>query len=392
MPNQSPTPTPFTIEIPDEAVGALRDRLRSARLAPDFANDDWGYGMERTWLAGMLEYWAEEFDWRAQEARLNALPHYRVVIDGVPVHFVWVRSGDPHAIPLILTHGWPWTFLDWIDTIGPLTDPAAHGSVSDISFDIIIPSLPGFGFSSPLDKPIGCRDVAHLWDTLMREHLGYETYGVAGGDWGGKVSAEIGQLFPEHVIGAYSTLQAIPGSTPPLDATGRFADDEAWMVDRMRKTTPLVLSHLAVHRHDPQTLAYALNDSPAGLAAWIWERRISWSDPLARDEVMADRDFLCTTASIYWFTETIGTSMRFYRENFGDRIPAPVDVEQRSITPMGYGILPRDILFMPRREVEEQLNLQHWSMLSRGGHFSAYEIPAELSADIHAFFGKVRGP
>lgn len=369
------SPEPFTIQISDQAVHELRSRLLATRLAHDFANENWSYGLERSWLHDMLNYWAEEFDWREQEALLNSLPHYRVVVDDVPVHFIWVQSGDPDAIPLILTHGWPWTFLDWTNTIGPLSNPQAHAIDSGVKFDVIIPSLPGFGFSSPISQPIGCRDVAQLWDTLMRTHLGYEKYAVAGGDWGGKVSAEIGQLFPEHVIGAYTTLQAIPGVTPPLDPAGRFAEDEAWMVERMTETAPLVLSHLAVHRYDPQTLAYALNDSPAGLAAWIWERRISWSDPLARDEVMADRDFLCATASIYWFTETIGTSMRFYRENFGDRIPEPVAEDRRAITPIGYGVLPRDIMFTPRREVEDRLNLQHWSLLSRGGHFSAYEIP-----------------
>ena len=374
----------FTVNIPQGDVDRLRDRLRTTTLADDFANDDGAYGLRRPWLADMIEYWADGFDWRAQESAMNAFPHFRTRIDGIPVHFMHIRGTGERRIPIVLTHGWPWTFWDWKDVIGPLTDPRSHGIDSPISFDVVVPSVPGFGFSSPLRRPVGCRDVARLWDSLMHEGLGYDHYVAAGGDWGGKVTGEIGFLFPDRVIGAYSTLQAIAGSTPSLDGANRFAPDEQWMADQMAAARPFVTSHLEVHRRDPQTLSYALSDSPAGMAAWIWERRMSWRDPGTLDDVAADRDFLCTTASLFWHTGTIGTSMRFYRDNFGDRI-APRPDGPTARTPFGFGITPRDVLYMPRAEAAAQVNLQHWSTLSRGGHFSAYEVPDELSADIHAF-------
>lgn len=380
-------PTPFTIAVPESALTALRSRLRQTRLPDDHSNDDGGYGLPRDWLAEMIDYWSTSYDWRDHERQLNAVPQFRVVIDDIPVHFQWVRGVGARTIPLVLSHGWPWTFWDWNGVLGPLTDPAAHGIDSDVAFDVVVPSLPGFGFSSPLRRPMGCRDVAELWNTLMRSVLGYERYAAVGGDWGGKVTGELAQLHPEHLIGAYSTLQTIPGVTPSLDGAGRFAADEQWMAEQMAAARPTVTSHLEVHRRDPQTLAYALNDSPAGLAAWIWERRRNWRDPGTLHDVAADRDFLCTTASIYWFTQTIGTSMRFYRDNFGERIPAPLPRSGPAPTPVGFGITPKDVLYMPRAEAEEHVNLTHWSVLPRGGHFSAYEIPDELARDIHAFVG-----
>ncbi|MFD4422921.1 epoxide hydrolase family protein [Agromyces sp. NPDC058484] len=380
----------FRLNVADEQLESLHARLRHTRLSPDFANDDWGYGVEQSWLSGMIDYWADEFDWRAQEALMNAVPQFSVTIHGLPIHFQYVKGTSPRSIPLILSHGWPWTFWDWHGVIGPLTDPGSHGLDPSLSFDLVIPSLPGFGFSSPLRRPVGCRDVARVWDTLMHEVLEYPRYGAVGGDWGGKITGELAQLFPERVIGAYSTLQAVAGFTPSLDGSGRFAADEEWMEVRMAEARPLVSSHLEVHRRDPQTLAYALNDSPAGLAAWIWERRLNWRDPDTMIDEIADRDFLCTTASIYWFTQTIGTSMRFYRDNFGSAIPPRNDPSTSRITPMAFGITPKDVLFMPHAEAAASTNLERWSYLPRGGHFAAYEIPGELSADVHSFFASLR--
>lgn len=381
MPSQ---PQRFTITIPEQDVTELQRRLQSVRLADDFANEDGRYGLRRTYLQEMLDYWAGGFDWRAQEAAINEFPHFRVTIDDVPIHFIHVKSKNPCAIPIVLTHGWPWTFWDWSKVIGPLTDPTAHGMEGAPSFDVVVPSLPGFAFSSPLRKQIGCRATAALWDGLMHETLGYSQYAAAGGDWGSKVTGEIGQLFPDRVIGVYMLMLALPGRTAPLDGRERFAPDEQWMFDRMEQARPLVTSHLAVQRHDPQTLAYALNDSPAGMAAWIWERRLSWGDPEYAPDSDEERDFLCTTASLYWFTQTVGTSMRFYAENFGDAIGeslGPIKV------PTAYGAGPSDLVYMPRAEAEAATNLQRWSMLHRGGHFSPHEWPDDISREFGAFFG-----
>ena len=377
---------PFTIEITDEAIADLRRRLERSRLSNDFANEDGAYGLRAGWLRDMLRYWSDDFDWRHQESMMNDVPQFIVEIDGVAVHFARVKGRGPDSIPIILTHGWPWTFWDWRNVIGPLTDPRAHGMPDAPSFDVIIPSLPGFGFSSPLTRPISCRETAVLWDRLMHEHLEYATYAAAGGDWGSKVTGELGQLFPDRVRGIYLMMLALPGRTAPFTTDGRFAEGEQWMVDRMAQTFPLVSSHLAVHRQDPQTLSYALNDSPAGLAAWIWERRLSWRDPEVPEDPGADPDFLCTTASIYWFTETIGTSMRFYKDNFGDRIAPPLG---RITVPTAFGTGPRDLVYMPKAEAELATNLQRWTIFPVGGHFAPNETPVLVAEELGQFFGSL---
>ena len=375
---------PFTIAVTDEAIADLHRRLERSRLSSDFANEDGTYGLRSGWLRDMVRYWSGDFDWRHHESMMNDVPQFVVEIDGVPVHFAHIRGRGPDSIPIVLTHGWPWTFWDWRNVIGPLTDPIAHGLPDAPSFDVVIPSLPGFGFSSPLMRPISCRETAVLWDRLMHEHLGYATYAAAGGDWGSKVTGELGQLFPDRVRGIYLMMLALPGRTAPLTTDGRFAEDEQWMVDRMAQTYPLVSSHLAVHRQDPQTLAYALNDSPAGLAAWIWERRLSWRDSDIPGDPGADPDFLCATASIYWFTQTIGTSMRFYKDNFGDRIAPSLG---RITVPTAFGTGPKDLVYMPRAEAELATNLRRWTIFSAGGHFAPNETPGVVAEELGRFFG-----
>ena len=258
--------TPFRVDVPASQLDDLRRRLRTTRWADDFGNETWKYGVERRWLEEMVRYWAEEFDWRAQEAAINAFSQFRIEVDGVPVHFVHVRGNGPSPTPLILTHGWPWTFWDWKDVIAPLADPAAYGGDPADAFDVVVPSLPGYGFSAPLRTTgIGARRVAELWVQLMGV-LGYERFAAAGGDWGAIVTAELGHAHSEHVCGVYLTLPMIPGVNLrdiPADA---FAEDETWMAQRSREARPAIMSHSTVHIHDPQTLAYALCDSP-------WARR-----------------------------------------------------------------------------------------------------------------------
>lgn len=380
-------PQPFTVHVADDDIAELRRRLSATRLADDFANEDGRYGLRAPMLRELIDHWGGAFDWRAQEEQINAHPQFLVDFDGIPVHFLHVRGRRPGSIPIILTHGWPWTFWDWRGVIGLLTDPEAHGMPDAPSFDVVIPSLPGFGFSSPLRTPIGCRGTAVLWDRLMHDTLGYQRYAAAGGDWGAKVTGEIGQLFPDRVIGVYMLMLALPGRTAPLDGPDRFAPEEQWMIRRMEQARPLVTSHLAVQRHDPQTLAYALDDSPAGMAAWIWERRLNWSDPERLGTLESERDFLCTTASLYWHTRTIGTSMRFYRENFGDALPEPLG---RITVPTAYGTGPHDLVYMPRAEAEAATDLRRWSMFPAGGHFAPNEVPDRVAREFGEFFGSLR--
>jgi len=255
-------PEPFTIAIPDEALDDMRRRLRDARWADDYGNEDWSYGVERGWLKQMADYWESEFDWRAQEAAMNRYPQFKVMIDDVPIHFLHLRGKGPNPTPIILTHGWPWTFWDYRDVLEPLTDPAAHGGDPGCSFDVVVPSLPGFGFSEPLrSNGFEAVRIAGIWHRLMRDVLGYERYGAAGGDVGAAVTGELAVAFPEHVTAILLTMPALPGVDPFDVRADMWGEDELWMRDRMLEMLPK-LSHVVVHDHVPQTLAYALNDSP----------------------------------------------------------------------------------------------------------------------------------
>jgi pimeloyl-ACP methyl ester carboxylesterase len=384
-------PTPFEIAIPQERLDDLRRRLQTTRWPGDFGNEHWRYGVERGWLEGMVDYWAGDFDWRAQEAAMNRFDHYKVAIDGVPIHFIHMRGKGPNPVPLILTHGWPWTFWDWKDVIGPLVDPAAHGGDPRDSFDVIVPSLPGFGFSEPLGTTgIGVREVAKLWVKLMRDVLGYAKFAAAGGDWGALITSELGHAHSDALHGIYLTLPFMVGMdlwNIPRDA---FAPNEQWMYERMMEARPTIESHVSVHLRDPQTLAYALADSPVGTAAWIWERRRAWSDCNGDVAKHFGRDFLCTTASLYWLTNTIGSSFRIYTEHFS-REWAPLH-DRRPLVPVptGFGISPKEVVMVPRKWLEERSDLQRYTLFPRGGHFAPSEAPEQVIPEYREFFRRFR--
>lgn len=384
---------PFRIEIPEANLAELRDRLARTRLPGDLGNTDWGYGVEQEWLRGMIDYWARDYDWRAAEAAMNALPQYRATIDGLPIHFLHLRAQGPSAGAIVLTHGWPWSFLDWVEAGRRLADPAAFGLPATPAFDVVIPSLPGFAFSAPLTRTgIAPPQIAGIWDALMRRVLGYPRFGAAGGDWGAMVTLELGLRQAAHLSGAYLSLPVAPG----LDGRGftaeMFAPEEQWMPARRDAVAQTLVSHVAVHMHDPQTLAYALADSPAGTAAWIWERRRAWSDCDGDLEGLFGREGLCTLASLYWLTNTIGSSLRIYAEWFRPMMnAAPATATQRLAVPTAYGIGPRDIVFLPRRLAEAHCDLRRWTVFPQGGHFLPAEQPAAVAADIAAFFGSLGG-
>lgn len=383
------TPQPFVATTSDAAIADLNSRLQQTRLIDDFSNDDWAYGVERGWLGGMLNYWINQYDWRAQEAAINALPHFRTEISGVNIHFMQIRAKTVRSLPLVVTHGWPWTFWDWHRMIGPLTDPLSFGGSQDDGFDLIIPSLPGFGYSSPLTQTgLAPPAIARLWHQLMQEQLGYRHYGAAGGDWGAFVSAEMAQQQPTGLCGVHLAMPVVPGLDIRTVRREDFAEDEVWMADQMAQFAPTVQSHIMVHSRDPQTLAYALADSPIGLAAWLWERRHNWSH---RDGNVLDvfsAEFLCTTASIYWFTRTIGTSMRIYAER--QRLGVGGHWVEKSPVPVGYAIAPRDVMMVPRRMAEQRSHVARWTVLPRGGHFLPMEQPLLLAHEYREFFRPLR--
>lgn len=384
---------PFTIAVSDADLEDMRLRLRRTRWADDFGNADWRYGVERSWLEGMVGYWRDDYDWRAAEREMNRLSHFKVTIDGLPLHFVHVRGRGPNPVPLLLVHGWPWTFMDFHALIGPLSNPAAHGGDAADAFDLIIPSLPGFGFSMPLvaagpDIP----RTADLLRSLMTDVLGYRRYAVAGGDFGAAISPQIAHAYPDEVIGVLATIPYFPGLDLAALKPADYAADEAWMLVRAAEAARSTVSHVAVHSNDPQTLAYALVDSPVGTAAWIWERRRAWSDCEGDLLSVHDRDFLCTLASIYWLTGSIGTSMRSYWQHFASGMPIKPRHPGRPAVkpPTGFAIHPKEVMFVPRSVAAANTNLQRWSLMAKGGHFGFSEQPDAMTDELRAFFRPLR--
>lgn len=387
-------PEPFEIAIPDADLQDLRDRLARTRWADDVANEDWRYGVERGWLEEMVRYWREDYDWRAVEADINSMPQYRVTIDGVPIHFLHIRGKGPNPMPLLLVHGWPWTFFDFRDLIGPLTDPAAHGGDAADSFDLVIPSLPGHGFSMPLTKAgLDVPSHVELFTKLMSEVLGCSRFAVGGGDWGAAITNLLAHTHPDKVIGLLATIPFYPGLDLNEVTSEDYGPDEQWMLARQAESAPTVISHFTVQSTDPQTLAYALVDSPVGTAAWLWERRRSWSDCGGDLLSVYDRDWLCTLASIYWLTRTIGTSLRLYFEHaMAGGLPfRPLHDRQPAIeVPCGYAIAPKEVMLVPRKLAEEGTNLTRWSLLPKGGHFSFAEQPDLMTGELRDFFHPLR--
>jgi pimeloyl-ACP methyl ester carboxylesterase len=373
----------FSIKIPDDRLIHLKERLAATVWPGDYANADWHYGVEESWLRSMVDYWRGDFDWRLVEAEMNRLPHFQVAIEGIPIHFIHIRSGRPDSIPLILTHGWPWSFWDWRDVVSLLS------RATEPSFDLVVPSLPGFTFSTPLrTHGIGVRRVGSLWRQLMQNVLGYDRFVAAGGDWGSMVSAELGHAHADIVAGVNLTLPILPGTELAALAHVKFAPEEQWMARRAAEAGPLIASHMAVQCNDPQTLAYALADSPVGLAAWLWERRLSWSDDAVEGPARG-RDFLCALASLYWFTNSIGSSMRIYRDHFSQPWNSLHDRERIVDVPTGYIIAPKELAMFSRAMAEKSCNLRRWTILPRGGHFHAAETPDLVAEEYRTFFSRV---
>ena len=381
-------PAPYKVAIAEPAVADLRRRLDATRYPPDLDNERGTYGVRRDWLEPLIDYWRGDFDWRAQEAAINAYPQFMVEIDGVPIHFVHVRGEGAACKPLILSHGWPWTFWDYRGCIDRLTRPSAHGGRAEDAYDVVVPSLPGYGFSPLTRSGIDVARIAQLWVRLMRDVLGYPRFGAVGGDWGSFITGQLGHAHAEHMIGVYMTMVAVPGmDVVESSRSSPFAPDEQWMPARVAETQKTGLAHFIPQSYEPQTLAYMLTDSPAGMAAWIWGRRLKWSDCGGDILSVYSADFLCTLASIYWFNCSMATSLRLYFETFGGGWPPRAHDRTPVIeAPTGYGVFPKDLAFLPRKLVEETTNLKRWSVMPRGGHFAPAEQPDLVVDEVRAFF------
>jgi len=375
---------PFSIDIPEQALDDLRHRLRNTRLPQPLASVGWNEGMDADVLRDLITHWSTTFDWRAQEAALNRLPQFLATLGEQEIHFVHQRGIGPNPMPLVLTHGWPGSFIEMQRIIELLTDPASHGGDPADAFDVVVPSLPGYTFSAPF-KQTGCGpyEVAGLWRELMAG-LGYEQFGAQGGDVGAAVTSWLGLRFPERLTGIH--LNYIPGAyRPPLGETDPpLTEEETAFQQRAAAFSEAEGAYAHIQRTKPQSLAVGLNDSPAGLLAWMGEKILSWCDPSAP----IDRGWLLTNVTLYWLTNCIGSSFRPYVE--GSRRPLVLASGERIKPPLGVALFPKELPLPPRSWVERGYNVQRWTQMPRGGHLAALEQPELLAEEIRAFFRDYR--
>ncbi len=379
--------TPFHLAIPDETLQDLQSRLAQTRWPNEISHSGWDYGSNLSYLKELVDYWQTGFDWRQQEAALNAFSHFRTDVDGLGIHFIHEKGVGPKPLPLILTHGWPSTIFELTKIIPLLADPARYGGDAADAFDVVVPSMPGYGFSDATqERGMNTRRIAALWAKLMTAGLGYQHFGAHGGDWGSAVSTALAYDHGERLVGFHITLMsaqvALENIAPPLtDAERRFLEGR----DKWRQEEG---AYGHIQGTKPQTLSYGLNDSPAGLAAWIVEKFRAWSDCGGDVETRFTKDELLTTLTIYWVTGTIGSSVRLYYEN--QRNPLIFQPGERLAVPFGFAKFPVEISFPPREWAERMFNVQRWTEMSTGGHFAAMEEPELLVEELRAFFRPLR--
>lgn len=373
---------PFRLEVSESELDDLRGRLRRTRWPERETVGGWEQGIPLDYVRQVCAYWAEAYDWRATEARLNALPQFRTNLDGLGIHFLHVRSPEPDALPLVVTHGWPGSIVEFLKVLGPLTDPAAHGGDPADAFHVVCPTLPGFGFS---DKPEqhgwGVERIARAWDALM-VRLGYDRYGAQGGDWGAIVTTAIGQHHLDRCVGLHVNMAiALPDPTTMDDLTPRELDGLAGM----QHYDQVDSGYSKIQSTRPQTVGYGLVDSPAAQAAWILEKFWSWTDCDGHPEHVITRDELLDNVMMYWLPAAGASSARIYWESF--RAPNLAEVP----APAGVSIFPKEIFRPSRRWAEQRFtDLRYWNELERGGHFAAFEQPAAYVEEVRSFFRLVR--
>jgi pimeloyl-ACP methyl ester carboxylesterase len=376
---------PFNILVDDDVLADLRARIRHTRWPESAPAASWEQGSDLVYLRDLLAYWADEFDWRTREQQLNELDHFRAQIDGVGIHFVHQRAAHGGGIPLVLTHGWPSCFLEFLPVLPLLTDPAAH-DLDGPEFDVVIPSLPGYAFSDrPKHTGVTTRYTAGLWHQVMRG-LGYERYGAHGTDFGAAVSTFMAMDQPACMVGLHLSNLDLPPYTGP--GSRPLSTAERAYVQQVQCWDDVERGYSAIQSSKPQTVAYGLNDSPAGLAAWILEKWRAWSDSGGDLEQPFTRDFLLTVATLYWVTQTIATSMRDYFDNRWSL--ADISHSDFVEVPTGVAVFDRNFVSegSPPREWAERLYaIRRWTPMPRGGHFAAAEEPRLLAQDIVDFFG-----
>lgn len=377
---------PFTIKVPDAVLADLKARLKSPRIPDPLQGDGWGLGTDTRYLRELVDYWRDRFDWRAAERRLNAMEQFTTTIDGLTVHFVHRRSKHADALPLLVTHGWPGSIAEFTKIIGPLTDPTAHGGTAADAFHVVMPSIPGFGYSGkPREAGWDPARIAALEAKLMAR-LGYTRYGAQGGDWGSIISTQVALADPSRVTGLHLNM-CLAGAPPGPDPNAGLSETEIARLKVRQQFQAEETGYQQIQGTKPQTIGIALNDSPVGLAAWIVEKFRTWCDCDGNPESVFTKDELLTNITLYWVTQTAASSARIYYES---RHPLAPVAPRRIETPTACADFPREIIWSPRRWLEPRFNITRWTVMPRGGHFAAMEQPQLLVDDVRAFFRDLR--
>jgi len=383
---QSSAPTPFKIAVPKQTIDRIVRRVRETRFpAPIGGTSGWQYGASYGYLRDLATYWTTRYDWRAAEARLNRYPQFIAHVGDFDIHFYHVRGRGPRPTPLIMTHGWPGSVVEFNEVIGPLTDPAAHGGSAEDAFDLVVPSLPGFGYSSkPIGKPVGPPTTARLWHELMTKTLGYPHFGAQGGDWGNAVTVQLAAQFPDSLTGIHLNAS---GARPAPEASQ--TEEERVYLRASAAYRQTELDYFNEQTHKPQTVGFALADNPLGTAAWIVEKLKTWSDSGDDLDQTLTKDQVLTNVMWYLVTDTASSSVWYYRGNADD----PAAARGKISVPTGFAAFPKEMvpLAAPRVMLEREFNLIHYTKMPRGGHFAAFEQPQLFVEDVRAFFRKVRG-
>lgn len=381
----APAPQPFRLHVPEAAIAELRDRLSRTRLPDQAPEAPWTYGTDVGYLRDLLSHWRVGFDWRAQEAALNAFPQFRVPLHGIDLHFLHVPGEGPAPTPLLLSHGWPGSVFEFLDLIPRLTQPSRFGGDPADAFTVVAPSLPGYGLSfQPGQKRFGIEAIADCFADLMTEVLGYRRFAAQGGDWGAFVSSRLGAVHAEKLLGIHITLLAV--RRDPSIVQNPTAEEQRFL-DELATFLKEETGYQWIQGTRPQTLAFGLTDSPAGLAAWLVEKFREWTDNDGTPDSAIDRDRMLANISLYWFTGCIGASFHPYFA----RMHGPWPIGGTVDVPMGYCQFPREILRPPRSVAERvYTDIRRWAVMPRGGHFAALEQTEALAEDIRAFFRPLR--
>jgi epoxide hydrolase len=383
MLRQNAAVKPFKVNIPQSTIQRILARVKGTRLPDRLDSPDWRYGANWAYLKSLTEYWTAKFDWNKAQANLNRYPQFVARVKDYDIHFYHVKGQGPRPLPLILTHGWPGSVFEFIEAIGPLTDPVKHGGVAEDAFDVVVPSIPGFGFSSKPNQPIGPPTTSRLWHTLMTSLLGYSKFGAQGGDWGNAITLALAREFPQSMVGIH--LNATGAVAPQSELT---EEERAWLQTATAYRTQEI-DYFNEQQHKPGTVAFALYDNPVGTAAWIVEKFKVWSDSGNDIESVFTKDQLLTNVMIYLVTDTAATAVWFYRGSLDDpAVPARGKLE----TPTGFASFPGEmpLLNPPRTVLERNFNLVHYSKMPKGGHFACLEQPKLFIDDVRSFFRKVR--